>query len=141
MWAGGRASPSTCVGWVLLASLHAGAGIEMCWHPGAATGDAVRCSLCPRGPPPTSCVPPGVLYSVCRCPHLPLLYPSGVPYPPLPQLQESFSSMAGAKKRSWWFGWRWPSSCRWSLPKVWPKASEDAWCGCQLLIVAPSHGS
>lgn len=77
-WAGGRASPSTCVGWVLLASLHTGDSIEMCWHLGTATGDAVRGSSCPQGPPPTSSVPPELLYSVCRCPHLPSLHLSGM---------------------------------------------------------------
>lgn len=78
-WAGGRASPSTFVGWVLLASLHAGANIEMCWHLGTATGDAVRCSSCPQEPPLTSSVPPELLYNVCRCPHLLLLQLSGMP--------------------------------------------------------------
>lgn len=67
IWAGGRASPTTCVGWVLLASLHAGAGIGMCWHLGTATGDAVRCSSCPQGPPPTSSVLPELLYISPHC--------------------------------------------------------------------------
>jgi len=54
--AGGRASPSACVGWVPAAALHAGAGTETCWHPGAAAGDAAGCSLRPQGPSPTSSV-------------------------------------------------------------------------------------
>lgn len=56
--AGGRASPSACVGWVPAAALRAGAGTETCWHLGAAAGDAVGCSLRPQGPSPTSSVPP-----------------------------------------------------------------------------------
>lgn len=78
VWAGAEHPPAPA--WAGCCwRLHVGAGIEMCWHRGAATGDAVRCSLCPQGPPPTYSVPPELLYSVCRCPHLPSLGSSGVP--------------------------------------------------------------